>query len=588
MWKWREPLIDPVKLRNLAFISGCADEQLQKVCADLTDGANIGCLGAARSPSMSKNTSSAFMYGEHVTDALASWIKKGFVYGPVDASEIPHNAKVNGILCRPKPDGSVRVILNMSAPAGASVNDGIDIGDFPAVMSSTKKWLQVLEHAGIGCYMVKVDWADAYKHIQVREQDLDLQWFTWLGKGFVELCLIFGTASSVGIYDRAAKVVLRIVIRVAQFPGKQICQHLDDVCAAGSLQEVRRFEQTYRDVAEQVGVRLAPTDDPEKAFSASQSGTVLGVHYNTKDWTWSIPQDKLVRFLCQIQEALEAEFLKQADVWSLCGRILHYAPLIPGGRFNLDQIIIANGISADRRYPVEIHSRLKRQLHFWLTMIRVCAQATKIPDPEDRLPIWALDVFTDAAGGSSAGIGSGCAAICGPWWAYAPWSWKINNGVRAADGNKLSRKLSALELVGPLICIASGFRWCKGLPLKVWVDNSGSVSIWRKGYSSHCGLCSTLVKAIATVAAGLGCRVSIEKIRRCSNTGAILADALSKADFQNFFRVADSAHWPVQTISAPISPPILAWIQNPLEDDDLGTRILNHISRHTPIPGYPL
>jgi hypothetical protein len=75
-------------------------------------------------------------------------------------------------MCRPKPDGGVRVIMNMSAPAGQSVNDGINSDLFPAVMSSTGKWLAVLSSAGRECDIMKMDWADAYKHIPVRKEDV--------------------------------------------------------------------------------------------------------------------------------------------------------------------------------------------------------------------------------------------------------------------------------------------------------------------------------------------------------------------------------------------------------------------------------
>ena len=79
----------------------------------------------------------------------------------------------------------------------------------------------------------------------------------------MELCLIFGTSSSVGIYDRVAKVVLAIALLVARFPEDLVCQHLDDVCAAGPADTgaLEGFERAYKGVAAQVGVRLAPTTD---------------------------------------------------------------------------------------------------------------------------------------------------------------------------------------------------------------------------------------------------------------------------------------------------------------------------------------
>ena len=48
----------------------------------------------------------------------------------------------------------------------------------------------------------------------------------------------------------------------------------------------------------------------------------------------------------------------------------------------------------------------------------------------------------------------------------------------AEDGGKLGRKLSALELVGTLICVAAGNGWCRNRPVRIWVDNAGSVLIW--------------------------------------------------------------------------------------------------------------
>ena len=170
-------------------------------------------------------------------------------------------------MVREKPDSSVRIILNLSAPKGQSVNDGIDAEKFPAVMSSTEAWLTVLNKAGKNCWIAKIDFADAYKHVAVHEEDTDLQWFEWGGRFFKELCLIFGSASSAGIFDDLAKVVLDLVCRCTKFPANMVCQHLDDMCAAardkGALDN---FDKGFTDIAKLVGVKLAPREDPEKSF----------------------------------------------------------------------------------------------------------------------------------------------------------------------------------------------------------------------------------------------------------------------------------------------------------------------------------
>ena len=110
---------------------------------------------------------------------------------------------------------------------------------------------------------------------------MNLQWFSWLGKYFAELCLIFGTASSVGIYDRLAKVILDLVLRLAKFPPQWVCQHLDDVCAAAPAgsEALTELDQAYMWVAAQVGISLASRDDPDKSFApCARKGQSWGWH----------------------------------------------------------------------------------------------------------------------------------------------------------------------------------------------------------------------------------------------------------------------------------------------------------------------
>jgi hypothetical protein len=157
---------------------------LEIVCKDLSEGADIGCHGTARSPSVSTNAPSAFDFAPEVTDAVADWVAQGFAAGPFSPTDRPANAKVSGIMCRQKPNGSARIILNFSSPAGNCVNDGIDSKMFPTSMSSTNRWLGALERAGRGALIMKVDWAAAYKHIHVRKDDLKLQFFFLARYGF--------------------------------------------------------------------------------------------------------------------------------------------------------------------------------------------------------------------------------------------------------------------------------------------------------------------------------------------------------------------------------------------------------------------
>jgi len=123
-------------------------------------------------------------------------------------------------------------------------------------------------------------------------------------------------------------------------------------------------------------------------------------------------------------------------------------------------------------------------------------------------------------------------------------------------------------------------------PINIWVNNSASVFIWKKGYSNSCALSTTLVIAISTVAAGLGCSVDLNKITRCSTSFATLADHLSKASFSQFWSLAREQHIDLPLGPAWVPASLLKWIDNPVEDDNLGDKILSDLSKRTLILGF--
>ena len=334
-------------LQMLVAAHGCSDNnRLVRVLEYIRIGADIGCRGIQRASTHCGNAPSSYESGPEVSDAIASWLVEGYAYGPVEEQDLPAGAKVNGIMVRKKPNGSARIILNLSAPKGMSVNDGIDAKDFPAVMSSTAAWLRVLNIAGKGAWMAKTDWASAYKQITVRDEDTDLQWFEWGGKFFKELCLIFGSASSAGIFDNTAKLVLELVCRRAKFNQNMVCQHLDDICAASAdYKELKYFDDTFIETAALLHVKLAPRDDPEKSFGPSKQGTIFGITYDTEEWVWSIPDQRLERMLYSIDTAVQADSLSAKEMQSLAGKLINVKPLVPSGKFNMDHIMRALAVS---------------------------------------------------------------------------------------------------------------------------------------------------------------------------------------------------------------------------------------------------
>ena len=115
--------------------------------------------------------------------------------------------------------------------------------------------------------------------------------------------------------------------------------------------------------------------------------------------------------------------IEQHKICSLAGRIIHIKDLFIGSRIFVEELLKANSSytdKKDRNMMVGISNLLKRELWWWYSMVMVCANQSKYPDPDASLPIWALDSYTDAAGGTTLCMGSGCGAILEGCWTYIP------------------------------------------------------------------------------------------------------------------------------------------------------------------------
>ena len=583
--------VSGAKLRELALNYNYSDwARLERACHRLDKGADIGCVGRARLPTFCTNAASAYIYGERVADGLAEMIASGLMVGPLDEEEIPWNdISVSAIMVKLKPNGKARLIVNLSKPDNETgptgVNDGISVDDFEAKMSSTKQFLKSLFRVGRDALITKSDWNSAYKHQMVHEQDLKLQFVKFLNKYFCELALIFGSISSPGIYDDLAKVVLGLALLMSGYPPELVSQHLDDVVAVGAEwnKDIWKFDSAYHEVCEYVGVSLADRSDKDKSFAPTKQGQVLGVDYNTEDFSWTIREDKLIRILHMLKEAIDEETASVELMLSVRGKLIHYMFLVPGGKFRLGHVIKSVDSKMAKSEHVQLTANCKEQLFWWFLMLQTCAGWTPIQNPELMLSPLALQGYTDAAGGTPNKIGHGVGGILEPdVWFYIPWPSWINKGRTNSDNVKFDRKMSVLEMLGPLALLVAAPERVRNKHLEVHVDNQGAVSIYAKGYSTSCPYCYTIAIAIHEISTALNCHIVITKIERCSNKGALIADMLSKAAFSEFYQLFPER----KTEPAWIPRELLLWIEDPKEDMKLGQRILNEMSKYTLLMGY--
>ena len=205
---------------------------------------------------------------------------------------------------------------------------------------------------------------------------------------------------------------------------------------------LKAFDEAFMTVAQELGVKLAPRDDHDKTFGPCRRGVVFGVEYDTKEWTWQLPEEKKIRIVANIREVRGSETVTDKQAQSLAGKLINIRPLILAGKFNVDKIMALLAASSKSKV-VEVNDDCRRQLEFWELALLACNGRLSIPEIDSKLPPWAVDIYTDAGGSTLDNARRGSGGACGEDWFYMLWSARVNGGSWRVDGKKVGRKLSA-------------------------------------------------------------------------------------------------------------------------------------------------
>ena len=297
---------------------------LKEVIKDVENGCDLA-VGDGYKKQVSKNAPSCLARGPQITDMLAKGVKDGIILGPLKSK--PKNATINSLQTADRPDGKVRLIVNYSAPRGKGLNAFISKRTYPARMGGMREVLFAINFCGVGCQFAKCDWQQAYKHLGVRHGQLKFQYFMWLGRYFCELCLVFGCVSSVGLYDRFARLLVIIAMLLEGYLWFLLVQHLDDFIIFGPAGDdrVARMYERYCSICAEVGVSLQEPADAalDKAFAPTTCGSILGVWFNTVTWTWWISPEKVARYTNDLLDMLGQSMTTQRKVWESVGKVLY-------------------------------------------------------------------------------------------------------------------------------------------------------------------------------------------------------------------------------------------------------------------------
>lgn len=249
------------------------------------DGFDIGYRGNM-SVGANKNLKSARDNPTHVTEAIKKEVDRGHTLGPFSSPPFP-TLHVSPLGAVPKKDGTYRLILNLSSPAGSSVNDGIDEDEFSVKYSSFDEAVELVRTQGKGAFMAKVDIKHAFRNCPVRIQDLPLLGMFWQGAYYIDTRLPFGSRSSPFIFTQFSNMLCWIIAFVCGIAG--VIHYLDDfLLVAPNRQQCQSHMQIVLNLFSHLGVPVAM----DKLVGPAAKLTYLGIEIDATNSIIRLPADR--------------------------------------------------------------------------------------------------------------------------------------------------------------------------------------------------------------------------------------------------------------------------------------------------------
>ena len=217
--------------------------------------------------------------------------------------------------------------------------------------------------------------------------------------------LSFGGSTSPPLFDDPAELIAQMTHWEAGVDRHKSVRQLDDTCPVGTWDEVMAVYESTRSIGDYTGIHLAEETDPEKAFSPTKTGIILGITYSVSDFTWRLAPSKVDKLANLLFDVLENDSLPNGVLKTLLGKMNHYMWVF-GTKFERNFIQKCHIDDAPKFQLVPITANAKSQAGHWLRQITRAEEFNPIPYYKEVTSPSPYVIYADASGGNSGGFGA--------------------------------------------------------------------------------------------------------------------------------------------------------------------------------------
>ena len=314
--------------------------------------------------SAKRNMKSAFDNPQVVRDYLALESKLGRIEGPLDIGTPCIITNRFGVIPKQHQPGKWRLIVDLSHPKGASVNDGIEQDLCSLSYASIDDAVSMVLQKGRGTLLAKLDLESAYRIVPVHPQDRHLLGMQFDGELYVDTALPFGLRSAPKIFTALADGLLWIMTR----HGIQAALHyLDDYIFFGTpdTSECAEALKLALQLCEQLGV-------PVSKLKVEGPATILAflrILLDTVAMELRLPEEKLRRLKSLIQQWKTKRSCTKRELLSLIGQLQHACRVVRPGRTFLRRMITLSTYPKELHHHVRPNAAFRSDLQWWASFL---------------------------------------------------------------------------------------------------------------------------------------------------------------------------------------------------------------------------
>ena len=356
---------------------------------------------------------------------LLKWYHRDYLMGPYLASDpIVETCRINPVFCVPKPDGSVRPVVNYSKKIqGSSLNELLDPEICTVEYLQIREIVYTIKSMGRGVYMWAKDLEDGYFNIKIKERQCKQIAFKFEDLIFIPMVLVFGLSSAPLIFTIFMWYVVMAIrfansdLMWAKLPTSEfdrsvfqtdasiyeqdgyttfplVTYYLDDIFGFHYKHQVW---QQYN-LAGETLITLGLSTKEAKDRPPATTQRLLGLEYDSILMEVRTPLDKVEKYSKFAKSLMSKDTISKKELFSISGKVRHAAMQCrPLSAFARGIEIYGDKV---RRWEhhINMNNRLKRDINLMINGMKRCqSRGLSFDFILKPRKCWELQAYTDAS-----------------------------------------------------------------------------------------------------------------------------------------------------------------------------------------------